>query len=41
MKLPMPKEIILEAAAALKARKNEAKELRAWANRAGSKASKK
>ena len=41
MKLPKAKEIMLEAAAALKACKDEAKELRALANKAGSKASKK
>ena len=41
MKLPKAKEIMLEAAAALKACKDEAKELRALANKAGSKLSKK
>ena len=40
MKLTKAKEIMVEAAAALKACKDEAKELRAMANKAGSKASK-
>ena len=41
MKLPKAKEIMLDAAAALKACNDEAKELKALANKAGSKASKK
>ena len=41
MNLPKAKEIMLDAAAALKACKDEAKELKALANKAGSKASKK
>ena len=41
MNLPKAKEIMLDAAAALKACKDEAKELRALASKAGAKASKK
>lgn len=41
MKLKEAKEVMMEAATALKACKDEAKELRALANKAGSRASKK
>ena len=41
MKLKKAKEVMMEAATALKACKDEAKELRALASKAGSKASKK
>ena len=41
MKLKMAKGVMMEAATALKACKDEAKELRALASKAGSKASKK
>ena len=40
MKLKKAKEVMMEAATALKACKDEAKELRALASKAGSKASK-